>query len=219
MRGPGAACVVFLGPPGVGKGTQAARAAERLRVPTISTGDLFREARAQASPLGARVKGVMDRGELVPDDVVIEVVRDRIVRPDCAGGFLLDGFPRTVPQAEALDSMLADQGRRLTLVIALDAPEAVILERLGGRRTCGACNASYHVVNQPPRRSDRCDACGSALVVRPDDRPETIRTRLAVYRGQTAALIDFYRAAGALREVDARGGVEEVAARVAGALA
>ena len=217
MRRP--ACVVFLGPPGVGKGTQAVQAAERLGVPAISTGDLFRAARAQASPLGARVKGYMDRGELVPDDVVIEVVRDRIARPDSAGGFLLDGFPRTVPQAEALDAMLADQGRCLSVVVSLDAPEAVILERLGGRRTCGSCHASYHVANHPPRRPDVCDACGGALIVRPDDRPDAIRTRLSVYRRQTQPLVEFYRAAGTLRGLDGAGGVEEVAARVAGALA
>lgn len=213
------ACVVFLGPPGVGKGTQASGAAARLAVPAISTGDLFREARAHASPLGARVKGFMDRGELVPDDVVIDVVRARLARPDCGAGFLLDGFPRTVPQAEALDAMLADQGRRLSVVVSLEAPETVILDRLGGRRTCGKCNASYHVVNHPPRRPDVCDACGAALIVRPDDRPEAIRTRLTVYRRQTEPLVDFYRAAGVLREVDARGGVEEVSGRVAGALA
>jgi len=213
------ACVVFLGPPGVGKGTQAARTAARLGVPAISTGDMFREAGAQSSPMGQEMRTRMDRGELVPDDLVIAVVRERIGRDDCARGFLLDGFPRTVAQATALDAMLADQGRALAAVVALTAPANVILERLGGRRTCSHCNTPFHVTSNPPATADICDRCGHGLTVRPDDQPEAIRTRLQVYEERTAALIDHYRTAGVLRPVDGAGTVEEVAAHVADALA
>jgi len=213
------ACVVFLGPPGVGKGTQAVRAAAQLGVPAISTGDMFREARAGASPLGEKVRGFMDRGELVPDELVIDMVQERIAREDCAPGFLLDGFPRTVAQADALDGMLREQGRALDAVVALTAPADVILTRLGGRRTCSSCNAPYHVTSNPPAVKDVCDRCQGALITRPDDRDEAIRTRLQVYEDQTAALVDHYRAAGILRAVDGAGSVEEVAARVASALA
>jgi adenylate kinase len=214
-----AACVVFLGPPGVGKGTQAIRAAARLRVPAISTGDMFREASAQSTPLGEQVRGFMDRGDLVPDDVVIAVVRERIARADCARGFLLDGFPRTVEQATALDAMLADQGRRLDAVVAITAPADIIQTRLGGRRTCAACNASYHVTGNPPAVPDVCDRCAAPLTIRPDDQPGAIQHRLQVYLERTAALFDHYDAAGLLRPVDGAGSVEEVAAHVADALA
>ncbi len=216
----GATHVVFLGPPGVGKGTQAVRCAGALGVPQISTGDMFRAARSQDSELGLQVKDIMDRGDLVPDDVVIAVVADRLQQDDAQPGFILDGFPRTVPQADALAAMLSEQSRSLEAVVSLSAPPAMILERLGGRRTCSnaSCGASFHVTGNPPKAEGVCDACGSELIVRKDDEESAIRTRLATYEANTAPLIDYYRAAGSLREVQGDGNVEEVAGRVANAL-
>lgn len=210
--------VVFFGPPGVGKGTQAVQAAKALGVPQISTGDIFREARQQDSPLGREVKGFMDRGDLVPDGLVIRVVEERLGRPDCAEGFVLDGFPRTFAQAEALDRYLAKGKRPIERVVALDAPEPVILTRLGGRRTCPKCKATFHVTERPPKKADACDACGTALVVRPDDKPEAIKQRLVVYRSEVRDLVARYTKAGVLRDVVGTGAVEEVARRVADAL-
>lgn len=211
--------VVFLGPPGVGKGTQAVRCAQALHVPQISTGDMFRAARGQDSDLGRQVKDIMDRGDLVPDDVVIAVVADRLQQDDATPGFILDGFPRTVPQADALSSILSDQSRSLEAVVSLSAPPATILARLGGRRTCAQCNASFHVTGNPPRTAGVCDHCGTPLIIRKDDEESAIRTRLETYEANTAPLIEYYRAAGVLREVQGGGNVEEVATRVADALA
>ncbi|MHC5022105.1 MAG: adenylate kinase, partial [Planctomycetota bacterium] len=210
--------VVFLGPPGVGKGTQAVRCAEALGVPQISTGDMFRAARNQDSDLGRQVKDIMDRGDLVPDDVVIAVVADRLQQADAATGFILDGFPRTVPQADALSSILSDQNRSLEAVVSLAAPPETILERLGGRRTCAKCNASFHVTGNPPKAEGVCDACGGELIIRKDDEESAIKTRLATYEANTAPLIEYYRSAGLLREVQGGGDVEEVASHVANAL-
>ncbi len=210
--------LVLLGPPGAGKGTQAAAIRKRLSIPHISTGDMLREAIAAGSPVGRKAKAVVEAGNLVPDDVMAEMVRERLSAPDAHEGFLLDGYPRTVAQAEALDSMLAGLGGRLDAVLYLVLEDAAIVTRLSGRRTCGTCGAPYHVSAAPPARPGVCDACGSALAQRPDDREEAVTRRLSVYRSQTQPLVELYRRRGVLRAVPATGLVEEVGRRVAAAL-
>lgn len=200
--------LVLLGPPGAGKGTQARLLAEKLDLPHISTGEMLRAAVEQQTELGLRVKGVMDRGELVPDDLIIAVVEERLARPDAQEGFLLDGFPRTVAQAEALEALLAKQGRPLTAVLDLEVDEAEIVRRLSGRRVCEGCGANFHVTSMPPVVAGKCDHCGSNLIQREDDTPEAITRRLQVYRAQTQPLIDFYRDRKLLKTVNARQGVE-----------
>ncbi|HEY8414917.1 MAG TPA: adenylate kinase, partial [Thermaerobacter sp.] len=187
---------IFLGPPGAGKGTQAARLAERAGVPQISTGDMLRAAVRAGTPLGLEAKRYMDAGQLVPDDVTIAIVRERLAQDDCRRGFLLDGFPRTVPQAEGLAAALEELGVGLDGVLYFDVPDEVVVERLSGRRVCPECQATYHVRFDPPREAGRCDRCGAALVQRHDDREETVRERLAVYRRQTEPLVDYYHRAG-----------------------
>jgi adenylate kinase len=199
---------VLLGPPGAGKGTQARLLAEKLDLPHISTGEMLRAAVEQQTELGLRVKEVMDRGELVPDDLIIAVVEERLARPDAQEGFLLDGFPRTVAQAEALEALLAKQGRPLTAVLDLEVDEAEIVRRLSGRRVCEGCGANFHVTSMPPVVAGKCDHCGSNLIQREDDTPEAITRRLQVYRAQTQPLIDFYRDRKLLKTVNARQGVE-----------
>lgn len=200
--------LVLLGPPGAGKGTQARLLAEKLDLPHISTGEMLRAAVEQQTELGLRVKEVMDRGELVPDDLIIAVVEERLARPDAQEGFLLDGFPRTVAQAEALEALLAKQGRPLTAVLDLEVDEAEIVRRLSGRRVCEGCGANFHVTSMPPVVAGKCDHCGSNLIQREDDTPEAITRRLQVYRAQTQPLIDFYRDRKLLKTVNARQGVE-----------
>ncbi len=195
--------LVLLGPPGAGKGTQASYLAERYGVAHIATGDILREAKAAGTPLGLLAKGYMDRGELVPDDVVIGLVRERLEQPTIREkGFLLDGFPRTVAQAEALDALLTDLGRPLEAVLNLRVDPDLLTRRLTLRRSCPACGAVYHLENRPPKVEGRCDACGGALVRRPDDAEETVRARLAVYIRQTEPLIAYYAERGLLREID-----------------
>ena len=206
--------IVFLGPPGAGKGTQAVRAARALSVPHLATGDLLRRHVAEGTDLGRRAKSTMDRGELVPDALVIEMVDRRLAEPDCAGGFLLDGYPRSLPQAEALEDGLRRQGMRLDGVLSFEAGTEELVERLGGRRTCPRCARTWHVRFLPPRQAGRCDDDGEALVVREDDRPAAVRRRLDVYREQTAALVTRYRQAGLLRKVGAEGAPAAVAAAV-----
>lgn len=201
--------VIFLGPPGAGKGTQAQRAAGRWGVPRIATGDMLREAVAAGSPLGRRAKAYLERGELVPDEVVIGLVAERLDREDARKGFVLDGFPRTVLQAEALGRLLAERGVALDRVLDVEVGEEELVRRLAGRRSC-RCGASYHLQSSPPRAEGRCDACGEALVQREDDRPETVRRRLAVYRTETRPLTEYYRARGLLETVPGEGTVEEV---------
>jgi adenylate kinase len=206
--------VVFLGPPGAGKGTQAKLLADRAAVPHIATGDIFRAAVRQGTPLGKQAKEYMDRGALVPDEVTIGIVRERLTAPDCAGGFVLDGFPRTAPQAQSLDSILEGMGRPLQWAVYLVVPERVLLSRSVWRRICPSCGAVYHLQSSPPRRPGVCDACGSALVQRDDDVEATVRERLAVYRSQTEPLVGYYADSGRLREVDGTRSIEFVAASV-----
>lgn len=210
--------VVLMGPPGAGKGTQAARLAERLAVAHVASGDLFREAVAAGTPLGIQAQTYMDRGELVPDDVVVQMVLERLARPDCRRGVILDGFPRTAAQAEALAAALAAQGRRVEAALLIEVPDAAILERMTGRRICRQCQTPYHVKFNPPARPGVCDRCGGELYQRDDDREETVRKRLEVYRAQTLPLVAYYRAQGVLHEIDGLGGLDEVTARLLAAL-
>jgi adenylate kinase len=200
--------VILLGPPGAGKGTQAARLSSALGLPHIATGDLFRENREKGTALGRRAQEFMDKGNLVPDELVLEMLFDRVARKDCSQGYLLDGFPRTLPQAEALEKRLSKDAS--VQVCSLAVPEAVLLERITGRRTCKSCGNVHHVKNAPPRVEGRCDRCGGALIQRPDDTETVFRERLAVYARQTRPLESFYRARGLLAEVAADRDVEHV---------
>lgn len=202
--------LVLLGPPGAGKGTQAERLARATGALHVATGDMFRQAVREATPLGRLAKSFMDRGELVPDDVTVGLVRERLSQEDAAGGFILDGFPRTRPQAEALDRLLSELGRPLTAVLELAVPDDEVVRRLSGRRVCEACGRNYHVEFDPPARPGVCDACGGRLVQRDDDREETVRRRLEVYRRDTLPLRDFYARRGLLRSVPASGRPEDV---------
>ncbi|WP_447973043.1 adenylate kinase [Nitrospira sp. Kam-Ns4a] len=206
--------VVFLGAPGAGKGTQADRVAGRFRYPKVSTGDILREAVRNQTPLGLQAKACMDQGKLVSDEIVVGIVREKLAQPDCARGFLLDGFPRTVAQAEALDALLRSQGQRLDRVVNVLVPRAQVVHRLTGRRSCPACQAVYHIEFSPPLRAGVCDRCGAELVQRSDDRQETVEARLAVYERETAPLIDYYRKRELLSELDGAGHVEEVERRL-----
>jgi len=208
--------VILLGPPGSGKGTQAKRIEQTRGIPQLATGDMLRTEIASGSALGRRVKGIMDAGELVPDDIIITLIRGRIGKPDCHNGFILDGFPRTVPQAEALDRMLALRDLRLDHVIEFEVDEAVLIDRLTGRFTCQHCGASYHERDNRPRVDGICDVCGRCeFVCRPDDSPETVRARLGVYRRQTAPLLPYYREIGILRQVDGMADIDAVACEIA----
>lgn len=204
--------IVFLGPPGAGKGTQAKVLAERLGLAHISSGDLFRENLSRQTELGKLAKSYMDRGELVPDDVTIGMIRERLSRPDCQGGAILDGFPRTPAQADALEKLLQERGARVNLVPLITAPADVLVERLGGRWTCRAQGHIYHEKYNPPRVPGRCDVDGSELYQRDDDRAETVRRRIQVYLEQTAPLIEYYRQRGLLIEVDGTQSIEAVTA-------
>lgn len=206
--------LVLLGGPGAGKGTQAERLAEALGIPQISTGDLFRENLENQTELGLLAKGYMERGELVPDEVTVGMVRERLSRPDAARGAILDGFPRTIAQAEALEALLADLGSELTVVPYIKVPEDVLLARLAGRWTCRGCGAMYHQMFSPPEEAGVCDKCGGDLYQRPDDTPETQKHRIEVYFEQTAPLIDYYRDKGLLVEVDGRPGIAEIQAEL-----
>ena len=185
--------MVLLGPPGAGKGTHAKILGERYQIPHISTGDLLRSQIQQNTALGKRAKSFIDSGKLVPDEVVIDMVRERLEQTDAAGGFILDGFPRTVEQAKALDQMLETRKTPLNLVLEFRTSEKVIVDRLSGRRACTHCGATYHIRNIPPKREGICDACGKPLIQRKDDTPDTILKRLGVYEEQTAPLIEFYK--------------------------
>jgi adenylate kinase len=210
--------LVLVGPPGAGKGTQAEFVASTLSVPKISTGDIFRANVSQGTPLGLEAKRFMDAGGLVPDEVTINMVRDRLADPDAADGFLLDGFPRTVPQAVALDKLLADVGTALDLVLELIVEADEVIRRLSGRRNCHGCNKVWHVEFDPPLRGGACDRCGGELYQRDDDKQETITERLRVYERDTSPLIDYYGAQGKLVGIDATGPVEDVTARAIDAL-
>jgi len=202
--------LVFLGAPGVGKGTQADKVADQYGIVKISTGDLLREAVRNQTPLGVEAKSYMDQGQLVPDSVVIGLVRDKLADPRHAKGFILDGFPRTVPQAEALGKVLDERGIRLNRVVNFRVPRTEIVKRLSGRRSCPKCQATFHVDGAPSKKGDRCDRCGEALIQRSDDKPEAIETRLRVYEEQTAPLISFYEKKNLLSHLDGAGAVEVV---------
>lgn len=206
--------LVLLGPPGAGKGTQAERISELYGIPHVSTGDIFRDNLKRGTELGLKAKEYMDRGELVPDEVVIGIVRDRLAEPDCAEGFVLDGFPRTVAQADALKEMLAGMGKPLQHVLNIQVPDETVVKRLTARHTCRACGAVYHLIFDPPREEGKCDACRGELYVRDDDREETVRARLEEYRAKTQPLIDYYRAEGLLREIDGSASMDEVLASI-----
>ncbi|NJC88191.1 MAG: adenylate kinase [Desulfuromonas sp.] len=194
--------LILLGPPGAGKGTQAKMLTERFGIPQIATGDILRGAVQAGTALGLQAKSFMDAGGLVPDEVVIGIVRERLQQADCTAGFILDGFPRTVAQADALQMNLESLGRRLDRVVSLTVDADALVERLTGRRTCRSCGRGYHVSFDPPRNARLCDACGGELYQRDDDREETIRKRLTVYDQQTSPLIAYYREAGLLTELD-----------------
>ena len=204
--------IVLLGPPGSGKGTQAARLRELLGLPHIASGDLFRENLKNQTELGLKAKAYMDRGALVPDDLTIAMVMDRLSRPDCAQGALLDGFPRTIAQAEALDQALAEQGVVISVVPYIAVPDEVLIERISGRRICRTCGESYHIQFNPPQNSGICDHDGGELYQREDDRPETVRERLRVYHEQTSPLINYYRQRGVLVEINGNQSIDAVSA-------
>lgn len=204
--------VVLVGPPGSGKGTQGDLLEQKLAVPHISSGELLRESAAQGSPDGRKAKDFMDRGQLVPDDLVIGLIKARVAEQDCNRGFVLDGFPRNPAQAEKLQEVLNE--RRVDHVIALEVPVGTIVGRLSGRRTCSGCGKLYHVTLNPPRIKGRCDNCGRELFVRDDDREETVRERLAVYHRQTEPLMGYYAGQGLLRRVNGEAGTEQVTERI-----
>jgi adenylate kinase len=206
--------VVFLGPPGAGKGTQARTLARDHGVPQISTGDILREAVAAGTPLGQQAKGFMDRGELVPDDVIVGVIGDRLNQPDAKQGFLFDGFPRTVGQAEALDRLLKGRGEHLDAVVFFDVSEAELLRRLTGRRVCRQCGATFHLLYNAPKRVGACDRCGGELYQRDDDSEVTVRRRLEVYAKQTEPLLAFYGARGLLTRINGEGAIDAIQAEL-----
>lgn len=206
--------IAFLGPPGAGKGTQARDLARAWSVPHIATGDMLREAVAAGTALGREAKAYMDRGALVPDDVIIAMIAERLREPDARSGFLLDGFPRTIPQAEGLERLLKDIGQPLERVIYFDVAEPELVRRLTGRRVCRGCGHSFHVVSNPPRREGVCDACGGELYQRVDDSESTVRNRLGVYRTQTAPLLEWYTARRLLVTVEGEGPIADIARRV-----
>jgi adenylate kinase len=202
--------LVFLGAPGAGKGTQAKKLVEKYGIPQISTGDLLRAAVAQGTALGKEAKSYMDRGELVPDQVVLGMVKERISQDDCKKGFILDGFPRNVAQAEALDKMLAEMNIPLDLALNIDVPFEDLMKRLTGRRTCKSCGQMYNIYYSPPKVEGKCDKCGGDLFQRDDDKEETIKKRLDVYKAQTEPLIDYYSKKGILKSVSGTGSIDEI---------
>lgn len=214
----GTARVVLLGPPGAGKGTQAKLLQETFGACQISTGDILRKAMAEQTALGKEAAAYVNRGALVADDVIVNLVAERLKGKDCERGFILDGFPRTISQAESLDQILAKMGLSLNRVLSVKVPKEVIIERLAGRRTCRSCGALCHLVFNPPRREGICDRCGGELFQRDDDREQTIAHRLSVYDTQTAPLTDYYRRAGILKEVDGVGEIDIIRDRVIQAL-
>ena len=209
---------ILLGPPGAGKGTQAAKIVEKYGVPHISTGDIFRENIKKGTELGKKAQEYMNRGELVPDDLVIEIATTRLLEDDCKNGFLLDGFPRTVYQAEKLDEFLAAIDSKIDKVLDITVEKEELITRLTGRRVCKACGASFHVVNIPPKKEGVCDFCGGELIQRADDNLETVTNKIDVYEAQTMPLIDYYEKAGNLVHIDGSTGLESVFADIVAAL-
>ena len=206
--------LILLGAPGAGKGTQADVLSRKLSIPTISTGNMLRAAISNGSAVGLEAKSYMDKGQLVPDSVIIGIVKERLAQSDCANGFILDGMPRTIPQAEAL----RDNGISFDAVVSLEISDDEIVSRMSGRRVCPKCGATFHVVSNPPKTEGVCDACGAELIIRPDDAPETVRSRLAVYHEQTEPLKKFYAEMGNLRSVENAGSIEAVSQAIFRAL-
>ena len=207
--------LIFLGPPGAGKGTQAKRLTDKYGIPQLSTGDMLRAAVKAESDIGKKAKAVMDAGGLVSDDIVNQIVSERIEAPDCAKGFVLDGFPRTEPQAEALDAMLAKKGKKIDAVIEIAVDEAALIERISGRFTCAKCGTGYHDKFHRPKKDGICDKCGSTeFVRRADDNAETVKARLVAYRKQTAPILPYYKAKGLLHSVDGMADMSEVARQI-----
>ena len=202
--------IIMLGAPGAGKGTQAKKIASKYSIPHISTGDIFRANIKNGTELGKKAKTYMDQGLLVPDELVVDLVVDRVAADDCANGYVLDGFPRTIPQAEALDAALAKLGESMGYAINVEVPDENIVKRMSGRRACVACGATYHIEHIPPKTEGICDTCGKELILRDDDKPETVLKRLNVYHEQTQPLIDYYTGKGILKEVDGTKDMSEV---------
>lgn len=202
--------IIMLGAPGAGKGTQAKMIADKYGVPHVSTGDIFRENIKNGTELGMEAKKYMDQGLLVPDELTVKILLDRVSQPDCKNGYVLDGFPRTIPQAEVLDKALAELGESIDYAIDVDVPDENIVKRMSGRRACISCGATYHVVHVPPKKEGICDRCGSELILRDDDKPETVKNRLDVYHKQTQPLIDFYTKKGVLKTVDGTVDMQDV---------
>ena len=202
--------IIMLGAPGAGKGTQAKKIAAKCEIPHISTGDIFRANIKNGTELGKKAKTYMDQGLLVPDELVCDLVVDRIQQDDCKKGYILDGFPRTIPQSESLDKALAAIGEKMDYAIDVEVPDENIVKRMGGRRACVGCGATYHLVYAPTKKEGICDACGGDLILRDDDKPETVQKRLGVYHEQTQPLIDYYKNQGILREVDGSVDMEDV---------
>ena len=206
--------IIMLGAPGAGKGTQAKKIAAKYEIPHISTGDIFRANIKNGTELGKKAKTYMDQGLLVPDELVVDLVVDRVNQDDCTKGYVLDGFPRTIPQAEALDAALEKMGQKIDYAIDVDVPDENIINRMSGRRACVDCGATYHIVYAPTKKENICDNCGGGLILRDDDKPETVKKRLDVYHEQTQPLIDYYTKAGVLRTVDGTIDIDEVFAAI-----
>ena len=202
--------IIMLGAPGAGKGTQAKKIAAQYSIPHISTGDIFRANIKNNTELGQKAKTYMDKGELVPDSLVVDLIMDRFKEADCVNGYVLDGFPRTIPQAEALDNALKANGEKVDFAINVEVPDENIINRMSGRRACVGCGATYHIKYNPTKVEGVCDACGEKLILRDDDKPETVKNRLSVYHEQTQPLIDYYNKAGVLAEVDGTKDMEDV---------
>lgn len=206
--------IIMLGAPGAGKGTQAKMIAEKYAIPHVSTGDIFRANIKEGTELGKEAKKYMDQGLLVPDELTVKILLDRVAKEDCKNGYVLDGFPRTIPQAEVLDNALTKLGDKIDYAIDVDVPDENIIKRMSGRRACLSCGATYHIEHIPPRKEGICDVCGQELVLRDDDKPETVKNRLNVYHEQTQPLIDFYTAKGILKTVDGTKDMKEVFAAI-----
>ena len=202
--------IIMLGAPGAGKGTQAKMIAEKYQIPHVSTGDIFRANIKNGTELGMEAKKYMDQGLLVPDELTVKILLDRVAQEDCKNGYVLDGFPRTIPQAEVLDQALSELGEKIDYAVNVDVPDENIVKRMSGRRACLSCGATYHIEHIPPKQEGICDHCGKSLVLRDDDKPETVLNRLKVYHDQTQPLIDFYTAKGVLRTVDGTADMKDV---------
>ncbi len=206
--------LIMLGAPGAGKGTQAKMIAEKYSIPHVSTGDIFRANIKNGTELGIEAKKYMDQGQLVPDELTVKILLDRVAQEDCKNGYVLDGFPRTIPQAEVLDNALTELGDKVDFAINVDVPDENIIGRMGGRRACVKCGATYHVVYNAPKTEGVCDACGDKLILRADDEPETVKKRLNVYHEQTQPLIEYYGNKGILKEVDGTVDMKDVFAAI-----